>query len=74
MIRKALLICSAASVFAFLAADPAVAQDVSANVAVGNVRQYDVTRYEWADYPQDYVYRYEVPELKRLYLIADPTH
>ena len=39
-----------------------------------DIRQYDLTRYEWADYPRVYVYRYEGPRLKQLYLIADPTH
>jgi len=39
-----------------------------------DVRHYDLARYEWTDYPRVYVYRYEAPDLRRLYLIADPTH
>jgi hypothetical protein len=41
---------------------------------IRDVRQYDLARYEWTDYPRVYVYRYEGPRLRRLYLIADPTH
>lgn len=41
---------------------------------VRDVRRYDLARYEWTDYPRVYVYRYEAPNLQRLYLIADPTH
>jgi len=41
---------------------------------VRDVRRYDLARYEWSDYPRVYVYRYEAPNLQRLYLIADPTH
>jgi len=43
-------------------------------VAAQAVRQYDVVRYDWTDYPHVYVYRYAAPNLQRLYLIADPTH
>ncbi|HEY1961337.1 MAG TPA: hypothetical protein VGG69_02875 [Rhizomicrobium sp.] len=39
-----------------------------------DIRRYDLARYEWTDYPRVYVYRYEAPQLRRLYLIADPTH
>lgn len=39
-----------------------------------DVRRYDTARYEWTDYPRVYVYRYEGPQLRRLYLLADPTH
>jgi hypothetical protein len=39
-----------------------------------DMRQYDVVRYDWTDYPHVYAYRYEGPNLQRLYLIADPTH
>jgi hypothetical protein len=41
---------------------------------VRDLRRYDLARYEWTDYPRVYVYRYEGPQLRRLYLIADPTH
>jgi hypothetical protein len=41
---------------------------------VRDIRRYDVARYEWTDYPRVYVYRYEAPEMRRLYLLADPTH
>jgi len=41
---------------------------------VRDLRRYDLATYEWTDYPRVYVYRYEGPQLKRLYLIADPTH
>jgi len=41
---------------------------------VRDVRRYDLARYEWSDYPRVYVYRYDAPDLRRLYLIADPTH
>lgn len=73
MVSQALFSTSAACAILLLVA-PAMPQDVSATVTVRDARQYDVTRYEWTDYPQVYVYRYETPELKRLYLIADPTH
>ena len=39
-----------------------------------DVRRYDLARYEWTDYPRVYVYRYDEPRLRQLYLIADPTH
>lgn len=39
-----------------------------------DIRQYDVVRYDYTDYPHVYVYRYQEPNLRRLYLIADPTH
>ena len=48
-----------------LCASPVLAQDIM---------QYDVQRYEWTDYPQVIVYRYDAPDLRQLYLIADPTH
>lgn len=48
-----------------LCVSPAIGQDVM---------QYDVQRYEWTDYPQVYVYHYDAPDLRQLYLIADPTH
>ena len=41
---------------------------------VRDLRRYDLATYEWTDYPRVYVYHYEAPQLKRLYLIADPTH
>lgn len=41
---------------------------------VRDLRRYDLATYEWTDYPNVDVYRYEGPELRRLYLIADPTH
>jgi len=74
MLNKVALIGSAAALLGFLHIAPAAAQEVSSTVTVRDIRQYDVTRYEWTDYPQVYVYRYEAPELKRLYLIADATH
>lgn len=51
----------------------ALAAGISA-AAAQDVRQYDVVRYDWTDYPHVYVYRYTAPNLQRLYLIADPTH
>jgi len=41
---------------------------------VRDLRRYDLATYEWTDYPRVYVYRYEGPQLRRLYVIADPTH
>ncbi|MBV8798546.1 MAG: hypothetical protein JO208_01875 [Alphaproteobacteria bacterium] len=67
MTARALLLTAAS--FVVLASTPAMTQE-----QVPSVRQYDVTRYEWTDYPPVYVYRYEGPDLRRLYLLADPTH
>lgn len=39
-----------------------------------DLRRYDLATYEWRDYPGVYAYRYDEPQLKRLYLLADPTH
>jgi hypothetical protein len=41
---------------------------------VRDLRRYDLATYEWTDYPRVYVYNYAEPRLRRLYLIADPTH
>ena len=41
---------------------------------VRDLRRYDLVTYEWTDYPRVYVYRYDGPQLRRLYLLADPTH
>ena len=41
---------------------------------VRDLHRYDLATYEWRDYPRVYVYNYDEPQLKRLYLIADPTH
>ena len=65
--RSKRLLLSAGLSLAALATStaPTLAQDV---------RQYDVTRYDFTDYPRVYVYRYETPDLRRLYLLADPSH
>lgn len=42
---------------------------------IRDVRRYDLARYHWTDYPRRvYVYRYRGPDLRRVYLLADPTH
>jgi hypothetical protein len=64
MLLKSALLCGCLSIAAVAAGTvPGTAQDI---------HQYDVTRYEW-EYPQVYIYRYEAPDLRRLYLLADPT-
>jgi hypothetical protein len=66
MFMKSALLCGCLSIAALAAGIlPSVAQDV---------RQYDVIKYEWTDYPAVVVYRYDAPDLRRLYLLADPTH
>jgi hypothetical protein len=39
-----------------------------------DIHRYDEARYYFTDYPHPYPYRYEDEHLRRLYLIADPTH
>jgi flagellar motor protein MotB len=41
---------------------------------VRDLRRYDLARYAYTDYPRVYVYHYSDSGLRRLYLIADPTH
>jgi len=66
---KSLGAAAALSVAALLSLPPAGLAQTGPEIT-----RYDVQRYEWTDYPQVYVYRYEGPQLRRLYLIADPTH
>jgi len=39
-----------------------------------DIHHYDEARYYFTDYPHPYPYRYEGANLRKLYLIADPTH
>ena len=39
-----------------------------------NIHHYDEARYYFTDYPHAYPYKYDDNRLRRLYLIADPTH
>jgi hypothetical protein len=41
---------------------------------IRDLRRYDLARYEFADYPRVYVYRYRDARLRPVYLIADPSH
>lgn len=40
---------------------------------IRDLRRYDLARYDFADYPRVYVYRYRDARLRPLYLLAEPT-